>query len=211
MTSTTRATLAALVLAVPVAVEAFWLHSGDGSVAGDLAFAVSQLVGWALVLRVVRSLRGSERSRLPRVVLGGVALQAAFAVVYGLGVALTGEPWEAVFVLFLLGFLLLAVGGVGWGSRLLRGGERAGGLGLVLVGVLGFLAIAVGASPWHDLVLLGSYVSWVPVGIGADRRLMSTPPEDVRDVPGRPGPPAGRGPRPRRGSGRPAPAAAPRR
>ena len=203
MTSTTRAAIAALVLAVPVAVEAFWLHSDDG-LAGHLAFATSQLVGWALLLLVVRSLaRGQSSRRWPRVVQAGVVLQAAFATAYGVGTVVTGEPWERVFVLFLLGFLLLTVGGIGWGRRLLRDGSRQAGLGLVLVGVLGFLAVAVGVSPFHDLALLGSYLAWVPVGAGADR---SRPePQDVRGaVPGRPGRPAGPDPRRPHGSGRPA-------
>jgi hypothetical protein len=210
MTSTTRATLAALVLAVPVAVEAFWLHSDDGQ-AGHLAFGVSQLVGWTLVLLVVRTLaRGGSGRRWPRVVQAGVVLQAAFATAYGVGSAVTGEPWERVFVLFLLGFLLLTVGGIGWGRGLLRGGSREAGVGLVLVGTLGFLAVAVGVSPFHDLLLLGSYLAWVPVGVGTDRCEQERPAVSGA-APGRPGRPAGRDPRPPRGSGRPAREAARRR
>ena len=203
MTSTTRAALAALVLAVPVAVEAFWLHSDDGKV-GHLVFAASQLVGWTLVLLVVRALARDESGRRwPRVVQAGVVLQVAFATAYGVGTAVTGEPWERVFVFFLLGFLLLTVGGIGWGRRLLREGTREAGVGLGLVGVLGFLAVAVGVSPFHDLLLLGSYLAWVPVGVGTDRYQPESP--DVRGAaPGRPGRPAGRDPRRRRGSGRPA-------
>jgi hypothetical protein len=204
MTSTTRATLAALALAVPVAVEAFWLHSDDG-LAGHLTFAASQVAGWLLVLVVVGTLRRVEDGRRwGGVVQGGVLLQVAFGATYGIGAAVTGEPWERVFVLFLLGFLLLTVGGVAWGRRLLRSGAREAGFGLVLVGVLGFLAMAVGATWWHDVLLLGSYAAWVLVGAGTDRAVRGA-------APGRPGPPAGRGPRRRRGSGRPAPAAAPRR
>ena len=207
MTSTTRAVLAAAVLAVPVAVEAFWLHSDDG-LAGHLAFAASQLVGWVVLLLVVRTLaRGGSGRRWPRVVQAGVVLQVAFATAYGVGTVVTGDPWERVFVLFLLGFLLLTVGGIGWGRRLLRGGSRDAGVGLVLVAVLGFLATAVGVSPFHDLLLLGSYLGWVPVGMGTDHR--EPEPPAVRGAePGRPGRPAGRDPRRPRGSGRPAPAAA---
>ena len=207
MTSTTRAALAAAVLTVPVAVEAFWLHSDDG-LAGHLTFATSQLVGWLLLLLVVRTLaEGEPGRRWPRVVQAGVVLQVAFATAYGVGTVATGEPWERVFVLFLLGFLLLTVGGIGWGRRLLRGGSREAGAGLVLVGVLGFLAVAVGVSPFHDLLLLGSYLAWVPVGTGADRR--EPEPPSVRGAePGRPGRPAGQDPRRPRGSGRPARAAA---
>ena len=201
MTSTTRAVLASLVLAVPVAVEAFWLHSDDG-LAGHLTFAASQLVGWLLLLLVVRTLaRDGSGRRWPRVVQAGVVLQAGFATAYAVGTVLTGKPWERVFVLFLLGFLLLTVGGIGWGRRLLRSGSREAGLGLVLVGVLGFLALAVGATWWHDVMLLGSYAAWVLVGAGADRPVRG-------GAPGRPGRPAGPGPRRPRGSGRPAPAAA---
>ena len=208
MSSTTRAALAAFALAVPVAVEAFWLHNGEGSRTGDLVFAASQLVGWALVLRLVRALGRDARGRLPRVVLGGVALQAAFAGAYGVSTVVSGEPWEGVFILFLLGFLLLAVGGVGWGVRLLRLGSTEAGLGLLLVGSLGFLAVAVTVSPWHDLVLLGSYVAWVLVGVGTDRAPGEHPRPGVRRAaPGRRGR-AVRDPRPHHGSGRSAPAAA---
>ena len=164
---TAVATAAALLLAVPVAVEAFWLHSGDDP-AGDLLFAATQVAGWLIVLTVVRGLlRVGRRGRvLPLLVVAGVCLQAAFGMVYGLTTLASGEPLEASFVLFLLGFLLLAVGGVGWGLRLRRGALRTAGYGLVGVGALGFLAVAVGASPWHDLMLLGSYAAWVVVGAG---------------------------------------------
>ena len=210
MTSTTRAVLASLVLAVPVAVEAYWLHGDDG-LAGHLTFAASQLVGWLLLLVVVRGLAQGEPGRWPRVVQAGVLLQAAFATAYGVGTVATGEPWELVFVLFLLGFLLLAVGGVGWGRRQLRSGSREAGLGLVLVGVLGFLALAVGDTWWHDVMLLGSYAAWVLVGVGADRSADRSAGRSLRGaVPGRPGRRAGQDPRRPRGSGRPAREAAPR-
>ncbi|HET9944612.1 MAG TPA: hypothetical protein VFR56_03100 [Actinomycetes bacterium] len=197
MTSTTRAALASLALAVPVAVEAFWLHSDDG-LAGHLTFAASQVAGWLLVLVVVRALRRAEDGgRWAAVAQAGVLLQVAFGATYGIGAAVTGEPWERVFVFFLLGFLLLTVGGVAWGRRLLRSGSREAGLGLVLVGVLGFLALAVGDTWWHDVMLLGSYAAWVLVGVGTDRSVRGA-------APGRPGRPAGPDPRRPRGSGRPA-------
>jgi hypothetical protein len=165
--ATAPAVTAAALLAVPVAVEAFWLHSGDDP-AGHLLFAATQVAGWLLVLSIVRSLlRVTPRGRvLPRLVVGGVGLQVAFGVVYGVTTLVSGEPWEASFVLFLIGFLLLAVCGLGWGLRLRREGLRTTGLGLVGVGALGGLAVVVGVSPWHDLLLLGSYLSWVAVGAG---------------------------------------------
>ena len=170
MTATVRSTLAALVLAVPVLAELARPELVDGTW-GHLLFAGSQLVGWALVASVVRGAPAAARAASPRgrrLVLAACALQLAFAAVYG-ATALDAEPFEGSFVLFLLGFVALLVGGLLWASRLRRV-EAAGvaARGLAAVAVLGALALLVGSDPFHDVFLVSSYAVWVVVGRGFD-------------------------------------------
>jgi len=174
MSLTLRAVLAAVVLIVPVSAELIWPSVGDS---GHLLFAVAQLIGWFLVATVVRdgarrhpetnATRAGRMGR--RLLVGGCALQMLFGLVYGGTAAIDGEPAEASFVLFLLGFLAIFVGGVVWGRALLRTGlARLAGAGVLATAVLGFLAIAVGADPFHDMFLLTSYAAWVLVGRGLE-------------------------------------------
>jgi hypothetical protein len=163
-----RTTVAAVLLAVPVVVQIVLPDAVDRA-AGHLAFAASQLVAWLLVATVVRSVPvpARRRARVGRVaVLAGVTCQVLFSGAYGVSAA-DGEPLEASFVLFLLGFLLLVVGGIAWGSALLRSdATRTAGAGLIAVGVLGLLAMLVGVDPLHDVFLVASYVAWLMVGAG---------------------------------------------
>ena len=180
MSLTVRAVLAALALVVPVSAELIWPSLGDS---GHLLFAVTQLVGWCLVATVVRDGAGrlpeTSTTRAARVgrrlLLAGCALQMLFALVYGGSAAIDGEPAEASFLLFLLGFLATFVGGLVWGPALLRAGlAHLAGVGVLAMAVLGFLAIAVGADPFHDVFLLSSYAAWVLVGRGLDAPARST-------------------------------------
>jgi hypothetical protein len=171
MNAFTKSAVAAALLAVPVAVEtlvrsdnlALWAHG---------VFAASQLVGWTLLLSLSRLLAarvGGSRwgSRLVQV---GCVLQLVFAVGYGITALVQGEPFEGMFVAFLLGFLALTVGGTLWGIRIIRARRAApAGSGLLAVAVLGFLAMAVGVDPFHDVFLLSSYAAWVVVGLGVSR------------------------------------------
>ena len=165
MTVPTRALLAALLLAIPVLAEAVGLIPGSSGGA-YLLFALSQLAGWGLVLSVCRALArvpGSGRWG-PRLTTAGVAAQALFAATY-LGTFLaTGEPAESAFWLFLLGFLLLTVGGVLWALRLRGTAHRPAAAGLAAVSALGLTAVAVGVDPFHDVALVGSYLAWALVG-----------------------------------------------
>ena len=168
-----RSTVAAVLLAGPVAAELIWPSFGD---TGDLFFAVSQVLGWVLVASVV--LEGGRRvptdaarsGRIGRrLLVVGCFLQALFGVVYGVTTAITGTPLEASFVLFMLGFVAIFVGGLMWSRSLLRGGGyRLAAWGVIGTAVLGLLAIAVGTDPFHDVFLLASYVAWVLVGHGLD-------------------------------------------
>jgi len=174
MSLTLRAALAAVVLIVPVSAELIWPSVGDS---GHVVFAAGQLIGWVLVATVVRDGAGrnpeTSSTRAGRVgrrlLLVGCAVQVLFTLVYGGSAVIDGEPAEASFLLFLLGFLATFVGGVVWGPALLRAGlPRLAGLGVLATAVLGLLAIAVGVDPFHDVFLLSSYAAWVLVGRGLD-------------------------------------------
>ena len=168
MSPTTRSAIAALALAVPVIAEIARPESFD-TAGGHLVFAVSQLVGWALIASVVHGAPAAARDASPRarrVVLTGCALQMCFAAVYGV-TALDAEPLEASFIPFLLGFVLLLVGGLLWASRLRRiEAGRAAAAALATMAVLGALAMLASSDPFHDVFLLSSYATWVLVGRG---------------------------------------------
>ena len=170
MSPTVRSTLAALALTVPVLAEIARPELFDAT-SGHLVFAVSQLLGWALLASVVRGAPAAASAASPRgrrLVLAACGLQLGFAAVYG-ATALDAEPFEGSFVLFLLGFVALLVGGLLWAARLRR--VAAAGVaarGLVAVAVLGALAVLVGSDPFHDVFLVSSYAAWVLVGRGFD-------------------------------------------
>ena len=166
MTPHARSTLAALLLAVPVVAEATGLLDGD-AVVGQVGFAASQLVGWLLVGSGVRDLPkhlGTGRWA-PRLLLAGAACQVGFAATYLVSVLVTGEPWEAAFVAFLLGFLLLTTGG-GLGAVRLRRTSSTAAAGLAGVAGLGLVAVVVGDTVVHEVALVGSYLAWILVGRG---------------------------------------------
>ena len=176
MSRTARSAVAALVLAVPVVAE---VARPDlfGSVAGHLVGAASQVLGWGLLASVVADAPDAARVASPRgrrVVLAACALQVLFGLAYG-ATALDGEPFEGVFVFFLLGFFALLVGGPLWAGRLRRlPGARAAVTGLLSVAVLGTLAVLVEPDPFHDIALVGAYLAWVLVGHGLTRLEHST-------------------------------------
>jgi len=178
MSTSLRTAVAAVILIVPVALELAWHPFGDHAF-GMEVFAVSQIVGWLLIGSVCRQ-AAAPTTRLGRfgraAVLVGCGLQVAFGAVYG-ATAFDGEPWEAAFLPFLLGFLALFVGGVTWGISLLRSGAAPwAGRGLLAVGVLGLMAMLFGMDPWHDIFLLSAYAAWVIVGRGLDTStLLRTP------------------------------------
>lgn len=164
-----RASIAAFLLAVPVVAEATHLVPSHG--AAEAAFVLGQLVGWLLVATIVRDLLSvaGETSRWgSRLVMAGVTFQVLFAMVYLGSWLLFGEPSEASFVAFLLGFLCLTVGGARWSWRLRRTALKNVALGLGGVAGFGLLAIAVGDSVLHEISLPLSYVAWTLVGHGLE-------------------------------------------
>ena len=171
MSSTVRSGVAALALTVPVLAEVTQPELFDATWA-HLLFAASQLLGWALLASVVLACPAPARAASPRgrrLILAACALQMGFAAVYA-ATALDGEPLEASFVLFLLGFLAQLAGGLLWASRLRRApGAGLAAAGLLGVAVLGALAILIGTDPFHDIFLVSSYAAWFAVGHGLDR------------------------------------------
>lgn len=167
-----RAILAASALIIPVLAQLIWPSFGDS---GHLVFAICQLVGWVLVASIVvdvdrhvpslSSTRGGRVGR--RALLAGCGLQVLFALTYGATAWVSGEPNEASFLLFLVGFLVQLVGGVVW-WRAMRSDPRLRVVrnGVLATAILGFLAMAVGNDPFHDIFLLSGYAAWAVVGLG---------------------------------------------
>lgn len=167
MNPLSRSVVAALLLAVPVVAEATGLIEGEGGM--HVLFAVTQLAGWLLLATVCRTLAAASPGGRwgPRLVLVGVGFLALFGALYLATHLAMGEPAEAVFLTYLLGFPALTVGGLVWARRLRRTPWQLSGVGLALVGVLGLGAIVLSADPFHDIALVGSYLAWIIVGLGA--------------------------------------------
>ena len=154
-------------LIVAVVLELAWPGFGDRGRIGGLRRVPA---GRLLLLSVCRqglvpARRGARIGR--RSVLVGCVLQMLFAGVYAI-TALGGEPLEASFVFFLLGFLALFIGGLAWGTSLLRSGASMAGGGFLATAVAGLLAMLLGMDPWHDVFLLSSYAAWSLVARGFD-------------------------------------------
>jgi hypothetical protein len=168
MNAVSRSSAAAALLAVPVIAET--VHLIGDQWWGDVLFASSQLVAWALLVTVARQLAavtpGTGRWG-PRLVLVGTCLQAAFAASYLVSSAVAGEPSPLVWPVFLAGFLLLTAGGLTWARRLRRlPGRGVCAAGLAGVAALGLAAMVVASDPGHDIALVGSYLAWIAVGRG---------------------------------------------
>ncbi len=166
MSTQMRSVVASLLLAVPVVAEA--THVTGDQWWGEVSFAVTQVAGWMLLATVVRALPAGTGRWGRRLVMGGVALEAVFALLYLATYAASGEPSVAVWPVFLAGFLALTAGCVIWARGLRRlASYRLAGAGLMGVAVLGFAAMAIGSDPFHDLALVGSYLAWIVVGRAA--------------------------------------------
>lgn len=187
-----RAIAAACALIIPVVAELIWPSFGDS---GHLVFAICQLVGWVLVASIIvdvdrlsPSLSATRAGRVGRrVLLTGCAMQILFALAYGGTAAVSGEPNETSFVLFLAGFLAQLVGGIVW-WRAMRSEPRlrVTRVGMLATAILGFLAMAVGNDPFHDIFLLSGYAAWAVVGVSTARS-MATPMARISSPP-RPAP-----------------------
>lgn len=176
--TTGRAALAAGLLMI-AGTQGEWVldpQRDDGTVtdvpvlAGLLLVAT---VGFVLLLIAVLGLFRTPVG-MPRVgtrvggglTIAGAGLLALFGVSALTSTLLSGSPWEAAFVAFLLGMLLLALGCITWALSLRR---RSPGAGvwqtLLVIGVLALAALLIEPDPWHDLCLVGMFAGWSVVGI----------------------------------------------
>jgi MFS family permease len=160
-----------------VGVEGEWLldpQSDDGSVTNLPVFVLLVLVatvGFALLCVAVVGLRAHAAPRRSarvgaRLSLLGAGLMLAFGASTVASAIATGSPWEAAFVAFLVGMLLLGVGAVTWGLSLRRHSSARGTWrALSIAGGAAFVALATESDPWHDLALSAMFLSWSLVGV----------------------------------------------
>lgn len=175
-------------------VEGEWVldpQADDGTVSNLPAFALLLLLattGFVLLLLAIRGLRlQTARTRTTRVAslisLVGAGLMVLFGLTSLVTSILTGSPMEIVFLAFLLGMLLLAVGPIIW-ALAMRGHSPAPGVWqlLVLSGAAALTALAAEADPWHDLSLVTMFVAWTILGVLLLRvsAPTSTRPQDAR-------------------------------
>jgi hypothetical protein len=100
-----------------------------------------------------------------RLAVAGSTLHVLFAIMVGITVVVTDKPWEASFVLFALGFLLLVVGGVLLGFGVRRAAAlRAAAAPFWVGAAAAFAAIAVFTDPWHDAALAVYASTWIALG-----------------------------------------------
>jgi phosphatidylserine synthase len=101
-----------------------------------------------------------------RLTFAGSTLHVLFAIMVGVTVVVTGKPWEASFVLFALGFLLLVVGEMLLGFGVRRAGALRSAAQPFWVGATAaFVAIAVFTDPWHDIALAVYASTWIALGM----------------------------------------------
>ena len=164
-------------------IEGEWLldpQRDDGTVTDLWAYGLlvgAATVGFALLTLAVRELRrASDRSsRTARaggwLTLAGAGCLTVFGISLLVSGLLLGAPWEASFLAFALGMLLLVAGPVTWGLALRRRPPGSGLPALLTVaGVAAALALLAPGDPWHDLGLVAMFASWVGIGILLLRR-----------------------------------------
>jgi hypothetical protein len=113
----------------------------------------------------------------------GAGLLTLFAVQAGISMVRTGQVPEN-FVLFLFGFLLLAVGQVLFAANLRQHVGRAWLMPLVAVaGLIVALTATDALGPTHDIGLFVFEVAWVVLGVALIRRVALHPrhPEHTGD------------------------------
>lgn len=153
-------------------------QDADGSVNDPLLFglaAAAVLVGSAFLVHAFRRLHEAVQadgsgSRAAGIggwcSVVGAALLFIFSVVAlvsGLG---AGMVWEASFIAFALGMLLLLVGQTTLGLSMRRLRLGADGVWPLLVAAGGCIIVAIGVSadPWHDIGMFGLFGSWMLLG-----------------------------------------------
>ena len=161
-----------LLVAVSVAAELVHpVQASDGTSREPLLHAVyliAWVVGWVLValaaldFRRLVAGRGRKGEIGSWLVIGGSAALAISAVGQLIGIA-SGVYVEALFVLFVIGLPLVAIGSALLGSALR---ERAGTAWIfLLVAAAGFLvAFLADMDPIHDIGLIGGAIATAAAG-----------------------------------------------
>jgi hypothetical protein len=161
-----------LLLAASVGAELVHpVQDPDGSVVSPAAFAV-YLGLWILgaVALLVAQLGLRRTPGLPTVGLAGAAVNligTGLLLVFGLVVVAsalaTGAPWEASFLAFAIGLLLLAVGSALLGVGLRRSGAVGGWWTPLPVAAAGAL-VALLVEQGHDAGLFVLFLGWALLG-----------------------------------------------
>ena len=175
----TAAVIAGVLMLTSVAAELVWnVQRPDGSVtstAGFAAFLGSFLVGAAALVVAVHGIRGLVPSRAGRVGRGitvsGAGLLTAFSALFLISGLMTGRPVEALFWLFLLGFLLIIAGAVPLALGLRRSAAVGPWWTAALVSGGGALVALLTQSPLHEVGLFTLDAAWVALGL----RLLRAP------------------------------------
>lgn len=169
----TSAIAGGLLVAASVAAELVQpVQNSDGTSREPLLHAVyliAWIVGWVLValagLELRRLVEGRDRKGQigSWLVIGASAALAISAVGQLVGVA-SGVYIEALFILFVVGLPLLAIGSALLGSALR---ERAGSAWIFfLVAAVGFLvAFLADMDPVHDIGLIGGAIAIAAAGL----------------------------------------------
>lgn len=162
-----------------VAAELVWnVQRPDGSVvhtAGFAAYLTGFTVGAGALVVAVHGLRDAVTSRAGRAgraltLTGTVLIGTCTTVLLATGLA-TGQPLEAAFLLFLLGFVLLVAGAVPLALGLRRSGAVGAWWTAVLVAGAGALVAMTTQSPLHEVGLFTFDAAWVALGL----RLLHAP------------------------------------
>jgi hypothetical protein len=167
------AVVAGTLLLVSVAAELLWnVQHPDGSVTSTAGFAGYLgvfLVGTVALVVAVHGTGGLVASRTGRVgralTLSGAASLALFTASYLGSGLVSGRPAEALFWLFLLGFLLLVAGAVPLALGLRRSGAVGPWWTAVLVAGAGALVAMTTQSPVHEVGLFTFDVAWAALGL----------------------------------------------
>ncbi len=145
----------------------------DGSVVDPVGFAAylgAFTVGagaLAVAAHGLRCLVPTGSGRVGRVLTtGGAALLATCTLLLLVTGLATGQPLEAAFLLFLLGFVLLVLGAVPLALGLRRSRAVGPWWAAVLVAGAGALVAMTTQSPLHEVGLFTFDAAWAALGLG---------------------------------------------
>ena len=169
----TAAVIAGSLMLVSVAAELVWnVQRPDGSVlspAGFGAYLGAFTIGAGALAAAAHGLRDLLTSRSGRVgraltMTGAVLLATCTLLLLATGLA-TGEPLEAAFGLFLLGFVLLVLGAVPLALGLRRSGAVGPWWTAALGAGTGALIAMTTQSPLHEVGLFTFDAAWIALGL----------------------------------------------